>query len=1064
MDIYVKSAVIHVTATNDQEVKMKKTATKSLRSVLALLLALCLTASLCGAAFADSGADAADANAKLGKAADSVEAFADALAAVEDYVSDADAIINYAENGDYSDEAKATIKNLLKIAEDELSYTDYLPESMQKTADELKDVLASVKSGVLDPSLRSELLAELKDLREKLVARYGEDPEGKLDADIDKAVGVIDNAIDTINVINARVAKLTSDVEIINAKLDNVNTALVDLNDNVKSVVDILREMKKDADSASDANYEELVRIGKQYARAAWDVNYLYGAIDKSADEAAGLLSDIADGIQSVIDEVQGVYDSYSETYSAIDDLLYPFVDVVIEDLQDIANSDSVKNAGDRAAKAEELRKQYNDYATAILDAADLAAKEIADAATEREADIRAEINALYDELSAKEDFSQELKDQHDELVGKQSELRGKLEELRDALKDAADDTRDAILAEIDVVNDALKASEDLYVQLEEADANTAELIQTLRDKISAAEDEYDRVKAEADEKIAKVIGDANSEVDALNVELEGILKKLANGLLDTLDDIEKDRDDASAIYNSGIDDAIAALKALNRKNVAATLNKLSAIIKDTKDRLYGYSDKVKSYAKDIYNKVKAAFVECKKTVLERYQFIDEGLYKVASSVDDKDKNYYVAFGDYDYKSSKVAGTLAGLIDKYNADYALADNYDDFGVEGMGISELLAELKDASSESAKAVADADLVTLSFNPLTYVTTRDFDLKSSADYIDGGLLDWDSCLRSKDAADYVKLALRTFEKALKEDVKEEIAERRSVPADYDTYAHWLVNLAAAYTYSYAEILMQYPAVIDEIHSINPDALCVIVSSPDSFEDFELTYGSRTIPVGTMFDQVCDFMDAYFITYTMNQLDVDDFTDYENWKDYMPSVTRGETTTSSFEKDGVKYSEISQAAYDELFAAIKTVFVRVPNAETKLEASGVPDLGNLKGLSGDEYKDLALDVFELLRSKDSVTLTDAGQQTVANAIYDALVLNKVEEVKDTPQESEKPTTPPEESEKPTEQPTASPSASPNGNPKTGDETNIAVWAIVLVVCGAATVAILPRKKTDK
>lgn len=995
---------------------MKKTATKSLRSGLSLLLALCLMLSLCGAAFADSES-APTVETVL---PDSVKtAFDDVLDIINDFGLNDEDLANdandYASNLDSESIQliKDSLKDLLKIAEDELAvYADDISAEMGGKAENLEDALRTLKTELEDTNsvLYNDLVDQLKDLRSKLAEIDADEAKDDVKAARDEVTAEINKVLALMAETKDKADKLTNEINAINNKLAVVNDLLAGLNGDVKDLVGTIKDMAADVDNVSDSEYADLAKTAENYAKAALYVIDLYDNINNTASEASDLLRNISDEVKSTVSEVKALYNKYTDSIGAINEVLSPLVDAVIKDLRELAGSDAVKNAESGAAKVDALQKEYGDYIRNVLDSAEKAAKDAEQAYRDEQAAIREEINSLYAQLEAVGDVPQSLIDKHDELEARQSELKARLSALRDELADAGADARAEIEDDIQKVQDEIDKVEASLValnsEIQDFINNSNRLVDEIRAKIDEAEARYQEIEGKVDEVVAKYIGESNAKVDALNAELEAKIKEAWNFSDDAFEHAASDGRQAAAYYAQQLQKAVDMLDNLSK----TTLDDYADLIDETMNTLANYADHIKTDAQSIKDKLIQTVKECKQIVKKRYPIVDEGLYELA------DDNYYVSFGD-DSALGDFYKTVAKLIDEdaEHPGYDIQNNSENMALTGMRIDDLLAlvsgqdvaTLGAFSDDYVEAVNKADLITLSFNPLTYAS------ELAGANTDFNKLDWAQYVGSK-GADYVTVAIKTLEAELKDHVPSQASK--------------LTNVAAAYAYSYAALLTKYAETVDKIHEINPDAVVVIVGTANSFEGVEYTYGSHSIPIGKLFEEITDLMDAYFIAYTLNR--VDDSVD-----------------ASSFDVTG-----------DDL-AKIKTVFVRVRGAETELASTGV-DSANLKGATASE---LASAINPLI-TKDAVTLTEAGNAYVGKAIYEALHLTPAD---NTPVESEEPTDNPP-TDKPTEStepvPTVQPTKNPTDSPKTGDEQNIAVWAIVLVVCGVATVAILPRKKVNK
>lgn len=1061
---------------------MKRNTTHRLRSVLALALVLCLVLSLSVAAFADS-ADAAD------KAETSVgNAISQIFSIIESYAPDVSDVADYANDSQQArDSAQETFKTIYHLIIDDAALQNYVSEletTLPDTAAQLEDALSSIKSQLKDTesTLYTDIVDQLKSLADTLSDLENTEVEDSAKAAIREIQSFVNETLDSMEADKELLSELNDEIAVINSRLDKVNSALVDLNGNVVDMVSIIKSLA----NGTNTNYSELAGSAKGYVKAAVYAADAFIRVNNAAESAADTLEQISDDINGTYDKAVALYDKYTERFAAIRDIIAPLAQIVKTDLQKIAETAPQGEDGAQA-KVAALQAAYDEYIQNVLNEAKAASEAANQVYRDQQAEIRKEINALYDELNAAGDVPAELVAKHDELVAQQSELKAQLVELRSQLKEASADTRDLIQSEIDEVEAILTGAGGveeqlvtLNAQIEDATANSQTLVEQIRIKIDEAEAHYAEIEAKVDAQVAKYIGDANAQVDALNEELEAAIKDAWKEGKESFENAADIGSGLATYYAEQVDKAVAMLDSLSRDS----LDELAALIRETVSGLKSRGAAFKDEAKNIARVVIATVNECKSIVYARYDYVDNGVLElINTSLNPDGSNKYFSIGDVSAMggfASTLAEMLNGALDNTKIDF------DEYTEEKLRVDEVLEMISDPANDVYNiidSIKDADLITLSFNPLTYAMS----LANDGTYKlgeDTGWIDWSKYIKG-DGAKYVEVAIKSLEQEMIDQVNARVSgSAKSTVLDA---ASRVTQLIESYAFSYAAYLTQYPALVDQIHEINEDALVVIVGPANSFDGIELTYDGKSftyndrtvslgdytfdhagievsedsvsVDLGRIFHEVCNAIDAYFIAYTMNRLVLDadgnviDLSQMEDNANYTYINNKNDGTGEYINKD-----------------TVKTVYVRAQGAQTVLSNNGI-QVGDLKeavkkALNDRDFDDLfaVLNQFRDRETLNAVTLTEAGNKTVAEAVFEALTLTVPTPVEptDEPTPTPTPATPTPTPTTPSTNPSSTPA--PGDAPKTGDESSIAVWAIVLVVCGAATVAILPRKKTNK
>lgn len=204
--------------------------------------------------------------------------------------------------------------------------------------------------------------------------------------------------------------------------------------------------------------------------------------------------------------------------------------------------------------------------------------------------------------------------------------------------------------------------------------------------------------------------------------------------------------------------------------------------------------------------------------------------------------SYYVAIGDESALGDK------SYVDLLAYELGVV-NYANLAESGLTVEAALAALESMSAEIAKA----DLITVGFSDIaaTYDAMEAFMIESAD-------VDW-TALMSEDAASIV-------EKTLAE-LRVDLAAQ-GMDTDFGglNLADALVAAVEAYAYTYVANQLKYPALVNEIHAVNPEALVVLVGMYNELEGLTLTVEDKEFALGCYVQAVVDVANIESLLYAV------------------------------------------------------------------------------------------------------------------------------------------------------------------------------------------------------
>ena len=212
----------------------------------------------------------------------------------------------------------------------------------------------------------------------------------------------------------------------------------------------------------------------------------------------------------------------------------------------------------------------------------------------------------------------------------------------------------------------------------------------------------------------------------------------------------------------------------------------------------------------------------------------------------------YLALGDETVAGKKtyaagVAASIAQITgEPYTCDNSLAK-------AGLMIQDSYAALE----ENAEKIAKSDLITLGYGNNGFTN---FAIAYMMAVINDNpmVLDWLEYISEEDLA---KL------EEMKKDIYQNLAES-GVSGEYMgvDIADLMVTAVEAYAYSYAAYAFTLPKLVEEIHTLNPQALVVVVGMYNPLQNVTLDMEGNEIPIGDYLQYIVDAVNLTSLAYSM------------------------------------------------------------------------------------------------------------------------------------------------------------------------------------------------------
>lgn len=442
-------------------------------------------------------------------------------------------------------------------------------------------------------------------------------------------------------------------------------------------------------------------------------------------------------------------------------------------------------------------------------------------------AEAQAELDAKKAEVEAAETVTPELEQ---ELADAQAKLDEKTAELADAQEMVAEAEEMVDLAQtaIDKVNEAIPVVE---AALPKAEALIEEILatrMTLREAILDLDNMVVEMLGEIDNVVAQTIAankgaleEAAKAIEEAKAVVKDVLAQLEAGTT-TVEQLMEDLVNQAVEANPLI--AVACKEAVDAvKDYLAENKPEESEIEALNAKLQAALEEAEAAAKELYAEANAYYEKYGRAVNARVENVI-AVWKQAyydATNDDyliNTDSYYVAVGD---------ATAAG--DSY-----VVDLYEELLKDGLptgayanAASSSVVYAKDIASQ-IPAVANADLITVGLGNITFlqnavaaISEGDF---AEETYAKGCMLDWGTV--DGEWMDYEVIA----------PIFMEIYEGLWLYEGMNKQVAAIITAALeAYAYSIAAYAVQVPALINDIHSVNPYAVVVLVGMYNPLDGF-------------------------------------------------------------------------------------------------------------------------------------------------------------------------------------------------------------------------------------
>ena len=636
-------------------------------------------------------------------------------------------------------------------------------------------------------------------------------------AELDAAIAYVEYQIKNdksgVEAIKAAIADVKANIAATEAALAEVVAAIKQLNADLK----ILNEKLNVLGDAADALYA--LTLGQAGIVKEEVVAALFAALK----DLPGTIARIEATYKKVVDAVKTVETALNNIETAVNNIkaLAEKLVASAEALYAIEGEKAaeVKNTAEaiHALAAQFAVDNYPAVAEAITKAhVDLKAIVLRENAKlqalveENEAVIKAALAVTYWYCEQK-GYVQDAKD----LVEKYTEhVNTKLTELEEKLENSDELLEDALAKAEEYLNEkypeVVEELNKLHEELKNVDC------EEVRAQIEAAIEELEAKKAELEQKI--------EDVKALIEEIRAYIASV-EAAIDAVKAALADVKAAADVINT---DVVALLKAFeNLQNALCALNgsvvTLHNAVVDEVVKLLGYCKLIHDEVVD----VTASLVDFVGLIDNVPAIVAEILYNTTHGKYEVDKDsYYVSIGD----DSVVSGSYADLLAEA---LGLGEKFTNLAEAGLTVEMAIELVKANSAEIAKA----DLITVGFNNVT-ATNNLFGVFTGMVEVE---TDWESMVG--EYTEYVMIALEEVKaKLLEQGLSEDLADL-------------VTEAVEAYAYTYAAREYYYPALINAIHEINPEALVVIVGAYNDLEGAVVEIDGTEIALGEYVQYLID-----------------------------------------------------------------------------------------------------------------------------------------------------------------------------------------------------------------
>jgi len=414
----------------------------------------------------------------------------------------------------------------------------------------------------------------------------------------------------------------------------------------------------------------------------------------------------------------------------------------------------------------------------------------------------------------------------------------------------------------------------ELYVALEDIQEELRAQIEAIKEKIAEIEAFIDSLVAE----LEKLIEEAKRIAEEIGKIVEAIIdlaKAIASGSLEAIKDAFAAFKDALA----GLIDVFAAAENI-LKYLTAFAEMLGDIADAIAERLAFIAEKLAEIQKYLADKINAAIEELEACVLTLIAYVNEAilfvtealkcaaeklnaavvelnnrvnafidavnaLYDSAFNADyefDRGNSHYVAIGD-----ASAAEGVTSYVDLIAEHFGMnANHYTD--LTGVDLGFTLKDALEALSYNDDAIKAADLITFNYNNTAvyeYVMQQAF----------ANTTDWSEIVGAELAGYIDELAALATEEVAKilEDNMDNLGDLGAL-TDLIT-PEVIVNIVEAYAYAYIARIVLIHQIVDELHTLAPEALVVIVGAFNDFEGVEFEVEGYTVELGKYLNVVTE-----------------------------------------------------------------------------------------------------------------------------------------------------------------------------------------------------------------
>ncbi len=416
-----------------------------------------------------------------------------------------------------------------------------------------------------------------------------------------------------------------------------------------------------------------------------------------------------------------------------------------------------------------------------------------------------------------------------------------------------------ALIAKINAINEALKNHVDDKTPIVEA------TLKTLREELDKAYGKLNELAGTIATQIPDVSGFTAAVEEFVNALINGEYTKLTDALnnikvnaeLITPDVVEAIENIAVSIENTlteigltvnGVAEKVAEFgkDAFDfSKDVIDAVNNFAAAAEE-----FYYT--VDAIAKEIPAQVEqivTAIENAPAYILATIEYIYENAIQ-ADYVADEKNSYYVALGD-SVISLAPGYSYADLLAAY-----LNVNFSNLSEEGN----ILVDMLDVIEYNYDELAKADLITVGYSN---VAALEF---AKAAMIAGGA-DWKT-LFGENVANTAEEIIAELEATVVKEIYDRYAENigNMTEEDLVVVVDMATSVLEAYVYAYVSQVVSFPEVLNAIREASPDALVVIVSAYNAFENITIGAGNFNVELGKYFDYVTNALNLEAFAYAL------------------------------------------------------------------------------------------------------------------------------------------------------------------------------------------------------